>query len=420
MYQNPSVSLSNLLLSLSDALDLASSELSLHQMRTAFIAWEISKAANLPRDLTEQLFIAALFHDVGALTPEDKLGLHRNEVEDVEPHCILGEAFINHVLAFEPSSKIVRLHHKPWQEYEQTSGDSLIFQSQALYLADSVERSLERSKYILHQGQDIISKICGWSSKLIHPEVVDIFRSVATREDFWLDLVSPRLYSLLLHEGPCRGTELPISDLMPISEMFRNLIDFRSPFTATHSSGVAATASSIAHFLGLTETEVELLEVAGNLHDLGKMAVPNSIINKPDKLTADEFAIMRQHTYFTYSVLNTIGGMRQIAEWAAFHHEKLDGSGYPFHLDARKLNTGSRIIAVADIFTALAENRPYRNGMGKSDIISLLKVLSCKCHIDKHVVSILESNYDEIIASTVHKQNKARESYQMKFQLNIN
>lgn len=167
MYQNPSINLLNLLLSLSDALDLASPALSLHQMRAAFIAWEISKAANLTSDLTEQLFVAALFHDVGALTPEDKIALHQNEVEDVEPHCILGEAFINHVLMFEPSAKIVRLHHKPWQEYEQTSIDSLIFQSQALYLADSVERLLERSKYILHQGQDIISTICGWSSQAL-------------------------------------------------------------------------------------------------------------------------------------------------------------------------------------------------------------------------------------------------------------
>jgi HD-GYP domain-containing protein (c-di-GMP phosphodiesterase class II) len=381
MYQNPSVNLSNLLLSLSDALDLASPELSQHQMRTAFIAWQISKAANLSPGLTEQLFIAALLHDVGTLTQEDKLSLHRNEFDNVEPHCVLGEAFINHVLMFEPSAKIVRLHHKPWQNYEQTSADSLIFASQALYLADSVERLHDRSRYILHQEQDIISTICGWSSTLIHPEVVDIFRSVAAREDFWFDLVSPRLYSLLLHEGPCRGTELPISDLMPISEMFRNLIDFRSPFTATHSSGVAATASSIAHSLGLTETEIELVEVAGNLHDLGKMAVPNSLLNKPDKLTTEEFAIIRQHPYFTYSVLSTIGGMRQIAECAAFHHEKLDGSGYPFHIDASKLNTGARIIAVADIFTAMAENRPYRNAMGKSDIISVLKGLSCECHL---------------------------------------
>jgi HD-GYP domain-containing protein (c-di-GMP phosphodiesterase class II) len=96
-------------------------------MRTAFIAWQISRAANLPSGLIEQLFIAVLFHDVGALTPEEKLSIRRNEVENVEPHCIFGEAFINHLPMFEPSAKIVRRHHKPWQEYEQTSCERTIF-----------------------------------------------------------------------------------------------------------------------------------------------------------------------------------------------------------------------------------------------------------------------------------------------------
>jgi len=110
----------------------------------------------------------------------------------------------------------------------------------------------------------------------------------------------------------------------------------------------------------------------------------------------------------------------QIAECAAFHHEKLDGSGYPFHIDASKLHMGSRIVAVADIFTTMAEKRPYRNAMGKSDIISVLKDLSCKNHLDKHVVGILESNYDAIIESTVLKQNEARQSYLRKFQVSTN
>lgn len=417
MYQMPSVNLSNLLLSLSDALDLASPQLSLHQMRSALLSWEICKAADLQRDLTESLFIAALFHDVGALTPEDKISLHSNEVDNVEPHCILGEAFLAGVPMFEHSAKIVRRHHKPWQEYEGGNGDPFVFQSQVLYLADSVERLIERGKYILHQDKSIVSTIRGWSGTLIQPEVVELFESVAAREDFWLDLVSPRLYSLLLHDGPCRGVELPMPGFMSISEMFRNLIDFRSPFTATHSSGVAATVSRIACHLGITDTEIELMEVAGNLHDLGKMAVPNSILEKPGPLTGEEFAIMRQHSYFTYMVLNTIDGMRQIAEWAAFHHERLDGSGYPFHIDAGKLNTGSRILAVADIFTALAENRPYRKPMAKSEVISILKDLGSRSHLDKHVVGILESNYDEIVASAMEKQNEAREFYRSKCQV---
>ncbi|MGD0401482.1 MAG: hypothetical protein ABSC04_21535 [Syntrophobacteraceae bacterium] len=89
-------------------------------------------------------------------------------------------------------------------------------------------------------------------------------------------------------------------------------------------------------------------------------------------------------------------------------------------MDAGRINKGSRVIAVADIFTAMAEDRPYRNAMRKSDIMSVLNSLSCKNHLDKHVVSVLESNYDAVIASTVHKQNEARESYLRKFQINEN
>ena len=102
--------------------------------------------------------------------------------------------------------------------------------------------------------------------------------------------------------------------------------------------------------------------MAGNFHDLGKLVIPNSILEKPGKLNDEEFALMKQHTYFTYSILTTIGGIQEIAEWAAFHHERLDGNGYPFHLNASKLSTGARIMAVADIVTTLAEDRPLPAG----------------------------------------------------------
>jgi HD-GYP domain-containing protein (c-di-GMP phosphodiesterase class II) len=167
--------------------------------------------------------------------------------------------------------------------------------------------------------------------------------------------------------------------------------------------------------LGLTEVETELMEVTGNLHDLGKMAIPTSILSKPDKLTKDEIAIMRQHTYFTYSVLNTIGGIQQVAEWAAFHHERLNGSGYPFHLEGKKLSIGTRIMAVADIFTALAEERPYRKGMKQHELLSILKDLCVKGFIDKTIVRVLEENYDEIVVLTKKRQIEALECYEQEF-----
>lgn len=415
VYQNVSVNLLNLVLSLSDALDLASPELSQHQLRTAFVAWELGKAAKLPPADMEKLFIAAALHDIGALSPENKIDIHRADVLDTEPHCILGEALLREAPIFAPCSKIVRFHHKPWQDWEEAIEIPVVLQSQIVLLADAVERLIDRQRYILHQNQEIISKIGSLAGTLVHPQVLDMFRSSAAREDFWLDLVSPRLYSLLLHNGPGRKIELDVPDLTIVSELFRNMIDFRSPFTATHSSGVAACASTISRLFGLTENETELMEVAGNLHDLGKMVVPNSVLDKPAKLTQEEFALMKQHTYFTYTILNTVGGIRNIAEWAAFHHEKLDGSGYPFHIDGTKLNVGARILAVADNFAALTEDRPYRKGMAGDQVMAILRDMRERNFLDANVLNALHKNYDEVAAATATKQAKVREYYEQQY-----
>ncbi|MBZ5672161.1 MAG: HD domain-containing protein [Acidobacteriia bacterium] len=415
MYEGISVDLLNLVLSLSDALDLASPELSQHQLRTAYVAWELGKVARLPPGDVENLFIASLLHDVGALSLEEKIDIHRTEVIDPEPHCLIGEALLKEAPIFEPCARIVRFHHRKWQDWQAPIDTSVVLQSQMLLVADFLERAIDRRRYILHQNQDVIARIGSLSGTVVHGEVVDMVRMVSKREDFWFDLVSPRLYSLLLHHGPGRRMDLDLDQLRVISVLFRNMIDFRSGFTATHSSGVAACASTLSRLFGLTEMEIGLMEITGNLHDLGKLAIPNSILNKPGKLTKEEFALMQQHTYFTYQVLTTVGGIRNIAEWAAFHHEKLDGTGYPFHVDAKRLDMNSRILAVADMFTALAEERPYRNGMTRDEILSILRTGRDRNFLDSNVINVLEKNYDEIAAFTAQKQAESKKYYEREF-----
>jgi HD-GYP domain-containing protein (c-di-GMP phosphodiesterase class II) len=102
-------------------------------------------------------------------------------------------------------------------------------------------------------------------------------------------------------------------------------------------------------------------------------------------------------------------------EWAAFHHERLNGTGYPFHLDAKKLSMGSRIMAVADIFTALAEDRPYRKGMGKNAIFSILKSHAENNFLDRRFIEIVEKHYDDIVAETRKKQMEALNFYEETF-----
>ena len=411
MYQSVNINLLNLTLSLSDALDLSHPSLFQRQIRSAFVAWQLGRAASLPPEPLRNLFISALFNDLGALSPDEKVALYRGQAENLDGHCVRGERLLQTVPIFEPCAKIVRCHHKSWRDWDEPIENQLVLQSQILLLADTLERFINRDQYILHQNDQLTSRLASLSDNQIHPYVIDLLKHIGRREDFWLDITSPRLYSILLHGGPCRGIEVGLSELIIISEFVRNLIDFRSKFTVTHSAGVSTAGSMIATLFGLTELESELMKVAGNLHDLGKVAIPNSILEKSGKLTDEEFAVMRQHTYVTHTVLNSIGGIQQIAEWAAFHHERLDGSGYPFHLTAKKLGIGSRIISIADVFTALAEDRPYRKGMNKNDVMPILKDLGNKRLLDIRIIELLDANYEQIHWATSEAQEKAMYTY---------
>ena len=221
------------------------------------------------------------------------------------------------------------------------------------------ERRINRSRYILHQHENIISFIRSGAGTFLHHDIVDLFMQVSDKDEFWLDLTSPNIKDILRSCGPFRHISIEQEKIFSVSEIFRTIIDFRSPMTATHSCGIAACSGMLGKLFGLTENECRSLELAGNLHDTGKLVVPDSILNKNGKLTDDEYAVVRQHAYVTYSVLNSVRGFEQIAEYAAFHHEQLNGKGYPFRLKENQIGTGARIIAVADIFTALRIGRAH-------------------------------------------------------------
>jgi len=410
-----SVNLDNLLLSLSEVVDLANPSIAQHQQRTAFIALEIAKRANLAPKTIEDIFAAALLHDIGAITVEEKMAIHNFNIKDINVHTIRGQVLLEQIPWLKKLSKIVRNHHRSWCDWDEGIENPLVLSSQILLLADYVERLVDRNRYILHQTQDIMDKIEKLADTVLNRQVITFFVEVTGREEFWLDLASPRLYSLLLNNGPFSEVKIGIDEVLLLSNMFRDLIDFKSRFTATHTSGVSECAVMLSELFGLAEHDVKLMRIAGNFHDIGKLIIPNSILEKPDKLTVDEFQVMRCHTYYTYYTLNSIGGLRQIAEWAAYHHEKLDGSGYPFHCTNEEISTGSRIMAVADIFTAISEDRPYRKGMDEDEIHRILQKQADNNVLDKRIVALLFDNYEVIYLKVKEKQAEAFDFYEKRF-----
>jgi len=158
---------------------------------------------------------------------------------------------------------------------------------------------------------------------------------------------------------------VPLDDdyLDDIAAAFGQIVDAKSPYTSGHSSRVALYTDLIAERLGIAEGRRRWLRRAALLHDLGKLGVSNSILDKPGQLDGDEWGAMRHHAALTAAILSRIEVFDELAQVAAAHHERLDGKGYPLGLRADKINLETRIITTADIFDAITADRPYRKAV---------------------------------------------------------
>ena len=166
------------------------------------------------------------------------------------------------------------------------------------------------------------------------------------------------------------------------ANLFAKIIDYKSEFTSRHSLGVAENAARLSTYLGDDEETVLKMYLAGALHDIGKVAIGNDILEKPGRLTDEEFSKMKNHAGYTYLILSQAEGMEDIRDWAALHHEKLDGTGYPFGKTADELNRQERIMACIDIYQALTESRPYKSGMTHEAACAILESMVQKGWID--------------------------------------
>mgnify|MGYP001600951139 FL=1 len=158
-----------------------------------------------------------------------------------------------------------------------------------------------------------------------------------------------------------------------IAEGFAAVVDAKSPYTATHSARVTEVAVGIAREMGFAPAELAELRRAGLLHDLGKLSIPNSILDKPGALTAEEWELVRLHPFFTQCVIERIRGFGALAVVAASHHERLDGRGYHRSLRGTAIPPGGRVLAVADMFEALTANRPYRPALPEETALKILE-----------------------------------------------
>jgi putative nucleotidyltransferase with HDIG domain len=204
------------------------------------------------------------------------------------------------------------------------------------------------------------------------PELVRVAESLAAENRLWQHYGSGMERKAVLDLEPgstVRAGERRVDDIV---EAFADVVDAKSPFTYSHSLGVKDAAMAMARQMGLSEERSRLVRRAALLHDLGKLRVPNTILDKPGQLDVIEWQIVREHPGLSSEIVGRVKHFKDVARVVGEHHERLDGSGYPGGLRADQLSLESRIVAVADVYTALLEDRSYRSGMSADQAMATL------------------------------------------------
>lgn len=362
------------IMALSQSLGLLNRRIGKHHQRVTNICLHLSRALGVSQEENTKLFYAGLLHDIGAFSSADKITLMDFDCPGCYRHCEDGFQILQRSQLLRPIAEIIRYHH---DQYYSANPSGLVkeqipFLSQIVHIADRLEVLISDDNDITAQASGITDKISALKGTWFNPKLVDALQEVASSRVFWIGLMPEFVEDILDEFSPQDDRRLTVDNLVEMAYIFAQVVDYKSPHTKRHSVQVAETAMKIGRFMGWTQSELKYLLIAGLLHDLGKIAVPDEILNKAAALTPNEYDIIKMHPYFTYLILSSIPGFDEISQWAIYHHERLDGHGYPLSVEGNNISQGARIIAVADRFTALTENRPYRKQMNNDAAMKIL------------------------------------------------
>ncbi len=343
-------------------------------------------------DERSDLHYLALLHDVGAYRTEEIDRLVEFETGDVREHALYGGLFLRELSPLAEYADVVLYHHTPNRLLASKSERTRRL-AQCLQVADRVD--VLRLSRPDAGADEIASSFARADEGRFYPDVVELF------------FEADRRYRLLGGDGSGNGArhavppaaDLPLSrTAAPYLDTLVQVIDFRSRHTVTHSVMTAWIAYELACRLLPDEVERARVYAGALLHDLGKIGIPLSVLEKPGRLDEGEMAVMRTHVALTERIVSGCVP-DDVLRIAVRHHEKLDGSGYPRGLREGDLTLAERIVAVADIASALAGTRSYKNAYSSKRTLELLRDQRDRGLVDRAVVAAMERDYDDIMES---------------------
>jgi HD-GYP domain-containing protein (c-di-GMP phosphodiesterase class II) len=372
-----------------------------HSHRVACMSARAAESLGASREEISDLVSLALLHDNGlaeATVRRDAAStgpLEIDRVEGIREHCRIGEQIIDEAPFDGRHRGVILSHHEnhDGSGYFGIRGAEIPWFARIIHAADAVALAFDLRDAGLAAKQASSRMLEEGRGSRFDPEVVTAFQRVMRRPAFWLDLREEHIEASVKGCSSAVLQDLDYARLRQVTRTFSRVIDYKSRFTRRHSRGLRERSVRMAAQYGWGEEDSAQLEIAADLHDIGKLTVPNAILDKPGPLSAGERDIVENHTYYTRMVVKKISGFERITEWASNHHERLDGSGYPFGLAAAGLDPGSRLLAVLDSYQALTEDRPYREALPHDEALVRLRAAASEGRLDPSIVRDIDAEF---------------------------
>lgn len=359
-----------------------------HGKRVAFLVSRILDVqGNWSFKDKQDICFLSLLHDVGAYKTEEIERMVQFESENIWGHSIYGYLFLYYLSPLQKWADVVLLHHVSAEKLDRFTSKHKEL-AQILNLSDRVdmflcEYGLKREKLFAYLDEA--------RGKRFESSVVDLFFEAEKRYGLLESLDRGIGFQDVLE-----NVDMKMEEVDEYLKMMTFAIDFRSCHTVTHTITTTNISYLVAKLMGLDEEQIRHVYYGAMLHDLGKIGIPVEILEFPGRLSNQAITIMRTHVDITEKILG--GAVDTVtARIALRHHEKLNGSGYPRKLEADQLTIEERIVAVADIVSALLGTRSYKEAYSTEKVISIITQQAGQGLIDKAVVDTIVTHFDTIL-----------------------
>lgn len=396
------VTLRQMILIIHNAINSVDIRLFNHGQRVAYIMMNLLKVKGKYTDEEiRELCTLGVFHDIGDYKVEEIDKLAEIDINAPFRHAIYGALFIKYFSPLSKMYEIVLTHHFSDKYYKSRNMEIISKEGLLLNFCDYIERIYSIKK-------EAAKELIKMSGEYYTEENIKLFLK-ADREYNILEKLLDDSYEEELY-GFFEKKILTREEILASSKMLAYSIDFRSEATVKHTILVEAISYQIGKLIGLDEEALDKIKIASVLHDIGKIAIPVQILEKPEKLTQEEFEIMKKHSLIGYNILSNLN-IDDIRDIATLHHEKIDGTGYPFGIKGDELTAESKIVAIGDIASALIGVRSYKKSFEKEKVIKILNDMVKSNKIDAQITNLFINNYDFIVFEALNESNNLMKTY---------